>query len=345
MPSEVYTCNGCRKTLSFDGYPPVGDVSVGFTCPECSKHAKEIWEELDARLRQCGRDGEMTMDYYRHKLTPAQLSTKYGCTKEQALHSIGLCMGYITGEKRKAMSYDEWVKKLELEACPISTIRDIRHAGLIVSEGLPTDEHLMAIGKIVAASARLEETISDCFSLLLGCEPELGGILADSLPSRERCDTLFHIFAYRFGSAEMIRSRKDPNQDEKIQLLSDLFGKIDKAIKIRNRMIHSVWSSDTEDERKAHRFRWSRKDRKKPGFPSDDYSLLSVEEILKDVASIDEVRNELFLFLWDYFGEWILERAERGEGGLGLSQRNGESGPATPPAPPFNSCRAFRRAL
>jgi len=332
MPSDVYRCNGCGKTLAFKDYPPHGDSSIGFTCPECSKHAIEIAEELDARLLQCGRDGEMTVDYYSHKLALAQLSTKYGCTKEQALYGIGLCMGYITGEKRKDMPYDEWVKKLESEACPTSTVRDIRYAGLMVSEGLPSDEHLMAIGKIVAASARLEDTISDCFSLLLGCEPELGGILADSLPSRERCDTLFHIFAYRFGSAEMIRSGKDPNQDEKIQLLSDLFGKVDKAIRIRNRMIHSVWSSDTEDERKAHRFRWSRKDRKKPGFPSDDYSLLSAEEILKDVVFIDEVRKELYLFLWDYFGEWILERAENKEGGLELSQHNGESGPAATPS-------------
>jgi hypothetical protein len=333
MTSDVYRCNGCRKTLTFEDYPPAGNSSIGFTCPECGKHAREIWEELDARLRACGKDGAMMRDYYGGKLALSQLSAKYGCTEDEALYRIGLCMSYATGEKRKDVPYDEWVRKLELEACPTTTVEDIRHPGrLIVTEEPPSDEHLMAIGKVVTASALLEEAVSDCFSLLLGCEPELGNILADSLASRERCETLFHIFAYRFGSAEMIRSGKDPNEDEKIRLLSDLFVKIDKAIKIRNRMIHSLWSSDTEDEGKAHRLRSSRKQRKKPGFPSDDYSLLSVEEISRDVIFIDEVRKELILFLWDHFGEWMLERAKNQEGGLHLSKSDGESGHITTPS-------------
>jgi hypothetical protein len=320
MPSKVYTCNGCRKALSFDDPPPVGDASVGFTCPECSKRAKEIAGELDARLLQCGKDGEITMDYYGHKLTLAQLSSKYGCTEDQVLNSIGLCMGYITGEKRKDIPYDEWVKGAELEAmaCPTSTMEDIRHPGLIISGGTPSDEHLMAIGKIVVAFTQFEETVSDCFSLLLGCEPELASLLANSLQIRERCDTLFHIFAYRFGSAEMIRSGKDVGRDRNLGLLRSLFEKIDKAVTIRNRILHSIWSPDTEDERKAHRLKWSKKDRKRPGFPADDYSLLGAEEILKDIAFIDEARQELYLFLWDHFGDWILERAKKKEGGLEL---------------------------
>ena len=110
MPSNVYTCNGCKKTLSFDDYPPVGDLSKGFTCPECSKLAKKIAAELDARLTKCGKDGEMAVDYYTHKLTPIQLSEKYGCTVEQALRRVELCLGYITGEKPKDISYDDWVR-------------------------------------------------------------------------------------------------------------------------------------------------------------------------------------------------------------------------------------------
>ena len=57
MPSNAYTCNGCRKTLLFDDYPPVGNLSAGFTCPECSRLAKEIAAELEARLLLCGEDG------------------------------------------------------------------------------------------------------------------------------------------------------------------------------------------------------------------------------------------------------------------------------------------------
>jgi len=111
MPSKVYTCNGCRKTLSFDDYPPVGDASVGFTCPECSKRAKGIAGELDARLLQCRKDGDIMMDYHNRNLTVTQISIKHGCTEKQVLRSLELCMGYITGEKRKDISYDEWVRR------------------------------------------------------------------------------------------------------------------------------------------------------------------------------------------------------------------------------------------
>jgi len=324
MRSNVYTCNGCRKILSFEDYPPVGDPSVGFTCPECSKHAKEITGELEARLRQCGKDGRITKDYYTNKLTPNQLSIKYGCTEKQVLDSIGLCMGYSTGEKRKEIPYDEWVKEIILETetflTPCSDESyiigdDPRHPDSVISGEMPSDEHLIAIGKIVAASTRLEETVSTCFSVLLGCEPELASILADSLSVRARCDTLFHIFAYRLGSAEMIRSGKDPKRDRRIRLLSDLFKKIGEATSIRDKIMHSTWSSDTEDEQKVHRFKW-RKMPAKPGFPSEDYSLLSAEEILRNVTFIDEVRHELYLFLWEHFGAWMRERAKNKEGGL-----------------------------
>jgi len=327
MPSSVYTCNGCAKTLAYDRYPPAGDVSTGFTCPECSKHAIEIVDELDARLLRCGTDGKITLDYYTHKLTPTQLSIKYGCTEKQVLNSIGLCMGYIMGEKRKNIPYDEWVKdaKLETKTCPTSCSHqsyigigdDPRHPDSIISGETPSAEHLIAIGKIVTAFTQLEETVSTSFSVLLGCEPELASILADSLPARERCDTLFHIFAYRFGSAEMIRSRKNVKRDRNLRLLSDLFKKIDAATSIRNKIVHSTWSSDTEDEQKAHRLKWSRI-RAKPGFPSEDYSLLSAQEILKNVTFIDEVRHELHFFLWEHFGAWIQERAKNKEGGLEL---------------------------
>ena len=326
MRSNVYKCNGCRKTLSFEDYPPVGNYSVGFTCPECSKHAKEIIGELEARLLQCGKDGRITKDYYTNKLTATQLSLKYGCTERQALDSIGLCMNYITGEKPKEVPYDEWVKDVmsmtETFLTPCSdesyiTGDNPQQPNSVISGEMPSDEHLIAIGKIVAASTRFEETVSTCFSLLLGCEPELASILADYLSVKARCDTLFHIFAYRLGSADMIRSGKDPKRHRKIRLLSDLFKKIGEATSTRDKIVHSTWSSDTENEQKAHRFKWRRMPAK-PGFPSEDYSLLSAEEILKDAAFIDEVRNELYLFLWEHFGEWIQERAKNREGGLEL---------------------------
>ena len=124
MPSNVYTCNGCGKTLIFDDYLPVGNLSIGFTCPECSKLAKNIAGEVEARLLLCGEDGEMAEDYYTHKLTPAQLSEKYNCTVEQVLHRVELCVGYITGEKRKDISYDEWVRKQTQHQIRLNLIDD-----------------------------------------------------------------------------------------------------------------------------------------------------------------------------------------------------------------------------
>jgi hypothetical protein len=180
---------------------------------------------------------------------------------------------------------------------------------------MPSDEHLIAISKVVVSFAHLEEMISICFSLLLGCEPELASILANSLPIKERCDALFHIFAYRFGSAEMIRSGKNVKREKNLQLLSSLFKRITDATEIRNKVVHSSWSSNTEDKQKAYQLKWGRT-RKKPGFPSADYSLLSSEEVLKYAAYIDKVRHELHVFLWEHFIAWIQERAKNNDAGL-----------------------------
>jgi hypothetical protein len=192
---------------------------------------------------------------------------------------------------------------------------DPLHPETVIGYGIPSDEHLIAIGKVAVAFTNLEEMVSTCFSLLLGCEPELASILANSLAIKERCDTLSHIFAYRFGSAEMIRSGKNVKREKNLQRLSRLFKRITDAAEIRNRILHSTWSPDTQDERKAHQLKWSRT-RAKPGFPSSDYSVLSADEISKQAASIDDVRDELYMFFWEHFGPWITERAKNKEGGL-----------------------------
>jgi hypothetical protein len=57
---------------------------------------------------------------------------------------------------------------------------DPRHPDSIITGEMPSDEHLIAIGKIAVAFTRLEETVSTCFTVLLGCEPELASILAKS---------------------------------------------------------------------------------------------------------------------------------------------------------------------
>lgn len=110
MLSKTYICNGCQRVLEFDYYPPVGNLSIGFTCPACSELAKEIATEVETGLARCGKDGKMTKDYYTYKLTPDQLALKYGCTVEEALRRVELCANYISGKNRKDISYDDWVR-------------------------------------------------------------------------------------------------------------------------------------------------------------------------------------------------------------------------------------------
>ncbi|MBF8278545.1 MAG: hypothetical protein HW390_3618 [Candidatus Brocadiaceae bacterium] len=194
---------------------------------------------------------------------------------------------------------------------------DPYHPDSILSGQTPSDEHLIAMGKVTVAFTQLEETVSIYFSLLLGCEPELASILANSLPTRERCDILFHIFAYRFGAADMIRSGTNVKRDRRLQHLSQLFKKIHEAATLRNQILHSAWSSDIEDEQKAHRIKWGKK-QAQPGFPSADYDVLTAKELLKHADFIKQVRNELYSFFRKHFDSWIQQRAENSEGGLQL---------------------------
>jgi len=87
MTSHTYICNGCQKTLLFDDYPPVGNPSIGFTCPECSKFAQELASEIDARLQMCGEDGGMTKDNYQRVKGYKSLNDQYKPLFQQ-LHAV-----------------------------------------------------------------------------------------------------------------------------------------------------------------------------------------------------------------------------------------------------------------
>jgi len=110
MNDNSYTCNGCRRVLSYSDYPPVVGTE-GHTCPDCSKGAKEIAAEVDWRLKQCGIDGEITLDYHTNKLPLIQLCEKYDYSESEILHRVELCVSYIEGEKRKDIPYAEWTKR------------------------------------------------------------------------------------------------------------------------------------------------------------------------------------------------------------------------------------------
>lgn len=197
------------------------------------------------------------------------------------------------------------------------TGEDPEHLDKIFDGDMKSEKHLIGIGSIIIAFNKLDEIITTCFSIMLGCEPELASILAYSLPVKQRCDLLFHIFAYRFGSAEIIRSGKDAKKDSNIKALTKLFKKIEKAGNIRNSIVHSSWTLDEENDQKAHRINW-KKSNANPGFPSTEYEQYSADDILNKVEFIDNVRKELYLFLWDNFGVWFQERARNHEGGMFL---------------------------
>jgi hypothetical protein len=200
----------------------------------------------------------------------------------------------------------------------ISIGDDPSHPESVISGNTPSDKHILAIGKIIIASTELDTMISDFFSLTMGCEPELAGIIADYLQIRDRCILLHDIFAYRLGSAEKKRAGKNLKQDKELRTLVKLFSNIEEAFNRRNKIVHSLWSADTADDQKIHRIKSGKT--KERGWPLNDYSILSVEDILRDVGFIDKVRNDLYLFFWKYFGSWVQERAKNEEGGLRLIQ-------------------------
>jgi hypothetical protein len=170
------------------------------------------------------------------------------------------------------------------------------------------------MGEVVVSFTQLEDAVSIYFSLLLGCEPELASIIANSLPMKERCDALHHIIAYRLGSADMIRAGINTKRNRKLQIASDIFKRLDEAAQIRNKVLHSSWSSSS-DPQSAHRLKWSKK-RDQAGFPIADYSLLTADDISKQSSLIDAAEKALEEFIWGTFNKWITDRAVNKEDGL-----------------------------
>ncbi len=112
MNSSIYICNVCKKALVFANYPPVGNRNTGFTCPDCVKDANWRASELEARLQMCGEDGKIVKDLHTNLLSPTQAAKKYGYTVEKIMQKAQLCLIYVSGEKRKDISYQDWVRRL-----------------------------------------------------------------------------------------------------------------------------------------------------------------------------------------------------------------------------------------
>jgi hypothetical protein len=187
----------------------------------------------------------------------------------------------------------------------------------------PTDEHLRAIGKIVVVSTALEEQMVMYISLLLGDAPELVSTIAHTLPFKEVSTVLCGICAYRLGSADQLREIHDVSlgstnrlrpkvlkNDERMQELSDLFDRVDKAGEKRNQVVHSTWSMQGRADDRAHRLKWTRNTEwRRIGWADSVHELVSVDSLVEDAQFIEKVSNDLGEFVFNKLGHVIARYA------------------------------------
>jgi hypothetical protein len=174
----------------------------------------------------------------------------------------------------------------------------------IITGESPSVEVFTAIGKFIVTFGKLDAYASTCMSVLMGAEPELVSMIANSLQSKARFDTLRDIFAYKLGSANKIRAGLELKNDKQFRELDKLFDEIQKANDIRNEIVHSEWSIYFPDASKAHRLRWE-KSKDKPGWPVADYDLVSVKDLEGKIRFIEKVTDELSNFFSQNFGDYI----------------------------------------
>ena len=174
----------------------------------------------------------------------------------------------------------------------------------IITGESPSVEVLTAIGKFIVTFGKLDAYASTCISVLMGAEPELVSIIANSLQSKARFDTLRDIFAYKLDSANKIRAGLELKNDKRFSELDKLFDEIQKANDIRNEIVHSEWPMYFPDALKAHRLRW-KKAKDKPGWPVADYDLVSVKDLEDKIRFIEKVTGELSNFFSQNFSDYI----------------------------------------
>lgn len=185
--------------------------------------------------------------------------------------------------------------------------------GTVITNELPSNEYLLAIGKFVVTFSRLEELVVTIMALLFGCEPEAIANVAYSLDMNSRCQALRGIMAYRFGSRDKSDQGLNLKQDEDIKKITEIFKKVFTATEKRNLLVHSSWHGDTKTGL-AHRM--SPKGRQITGYPGGDITLVRLSDIEEDTNFINQTIDELWKYFWDNFGSWVLERAKNNENGL-----------------------------
>ncbi len=182
-----------------------------------------------------------------------------------------------------------------------------------ISNDLPEDNILLAIGKLVAISSQFEEKIAMLMSMLFGCEPEVIANVAYSQDMYNRCQSLRGVMAYRLGSRNKSDEGINLKNDKDMIALNKLFKKVINAVEIRNDVVHSTWHISKTPNCAVQ---MNPRGRQITGYPGGDIFLVSIEDIDENAKFIALTAEELWKFFWLKFGNWFLERAKQNEDGI-----------------------------
>jgi hypothetical protein len=183
-----------------------------------------------------------------------------------------------------------------------------------ISNNPPSKKFSSFIGQYVIAFSKFDDIVSNCVSILMGTEPELASIFANTLDCSERVNLLKCICSYRLGSSDRIRNGEDFEKSSEFKELNEMFNDIFKAINKRNVIVHSNWCYD-KDPNYAQKMRWTRNGQK-IGFADLDYSRVGIEEIKEDTETINKISDKLLSYTITTFSDCISKRANTSENGL-----------------------------
>jgi hypothetical protein len=98
-----------------------------------------------------------------------------------------------------------------------------------ISNEFPSDNYLLAIGRLTVIFSRFEENVATLVALSFGCEPEVIANIAYFLNIGNRCQILRGILNYRLGVVEESDQETKSQQDVIITNLDQIFAKVTKA--------------------------------------------------------------------------------------------------------------------
>lgn len=103
---------GCYPEIENDLRIPGGGIGqVTKNCPGSrilyypNQDALKIANELNTRLKMCGRDGQIVRARFRDKLTVFDCCVRFGLERWMIFHCTRLCLNFIEGPQRPRGRY------------------------------------------------------------------------------------------------------------------------------------------------------------------------------------------------------------------------------------------------